>query len=383
MAITVLKKQLGNLHILRGLSALYVVVYHAKFFFWSGGTAFLEEFPVTDLSFWEKFIFIIDMMSSAGKEMVFVFFLLSGFFISLSLEISKYKKWQFLIIRTIRIYMPFVLSMIIAFICLYVSFHINKDVFIENSNYQLNNDLFEAHNSLNIMSFLKTLFFVRDANNFIGYNNVYWSLCYEMIFYFLIVFCYTIKRKLIFVILTFIVFLLPYFTAIELKLGSVYFPYFIYFGLGVLIQVLVGKFEQQLLDKKVSKWISISLLLISFLAIIASVKLNLAYLYIHLLTIIFSLTTMYLLLIEEIKMNWLSRFMYYLGEISYSLYLGHMPFFVLMYSTASMVSGDVIWYTRWRYWVFSILAIFFTLIIYYLAEKPSVKIIIGIKRKFK
>ena len=383
MAITLLKKKLGNLHILRGLSALYVVLYHAKFFFWSGGTEFLEHFPMADLSYWEKFVLAVDMMSSAGKEMVFVFFLLSGFFISLSLETTKYKKWQFLIIRTIRIYMPFVLSMIIAAICLIVAFYINKDVFIENSNYQLNNDLFEAHNSLNIMSFLKTLFFFRDGNNFIGYNNVYWSLCYEMIFYFLIVFCCTVKRKFIFISLTFIVFLLSYIIPLELRFGNVYFPYFVYFGLGVLIQIVVGQFEQQILDKKISKWITISVLLISFLGIIGSIKLNVNHIYIHLLSMMLSFSAMYLLLVENIKSNWITRFMHYLGEISYSLYLGHIPFFVFVYSIASSVSGDLTWYSRWRYWLFTILAASFTLIIYYLAEKPSIKIIRSIKIKFK
>lgn len=375
-----MKSRLRNLHILRGLSALYVVVYHAKFFFWSGGTQFLEHFPTADLSYWGKFVLAVDMLSSAGKEMVFVFFLLSGFFISLSLEASMYKKWQFLVIRTVRIYMPFVLSMIIAAVCLLMAFYINKDVFIQNSSYQLNSDLFEAHNFLSLTSFLKNLFFVRDGSHFIGYNNVYWSLCYEMIFYFLIVFCCTKRRKFVFIALTFIVFLLPYFSTFELRFGNVYFPYFVYFGLGVLIQILVGKFEQQILDKRVSKWITVSVLLISFFGIIGSIKLNVIYIFIHLLTMMLSLSAMYLLLVENIKSNWITRFMHYLGEISYSLYLGHIPFFVFMYSLASLVSGDLTWYNRWRYWLFTILAVCFTLIIYYFAEKPSIKIIKRIKK---
>ena len=375
-----MKNRLRNLHILRGFAAFYVAVYHAKFFFWSGGSQFLEKFPVAALTYWDKFILAIDMMSSAGKEMVFVFFLLSGFFISLSLENSKYRKWQFLTIRTIRIYMPFVLSTIIAVMCLFVAYYINKDIFIENSNYQLNSDLFEAYNSLNLTSFLKTLCFIRDGNNFIGYNNVYWSLCYEMIFYFLIVFCYTVKRKFVFITLTFIVFLLPYFTPLKLRFGNVYFPYFVYFGLGVFIQIIVGKFEQEILNKKISKWITISVLLISFFGIICSLNLNVNYIYIHLLVMIFTLFAIYLLLVENIKINWITMFMHYLGQISYSLYLGHIPFFVFMYSLASLVSGDLIWYSRWRYWLFTILAVCFTLIIYYFAEKPSIKIIKRIKK---
>lgn len=377
-----MKNNLGNFHLLRGIAALYVVVYHSKFFFWSGGNVFLNKFPIEEWNLQDKILFTIDMLSSAGKEMVFVFFLLSGFFISLSLENRNYQKWQFLTIRTIRIYVPFVLSMIIAVICLFGAFHINKDIFIENSNYQLNSDLFQAHNSLNTTSFLKTLFFIRDGSNFIGYNNVYWSLCYEMIFYFLIVFCYTVQRKFIFIALTFIVFLLPYFTPLELRFGNVYFPYFIYFGLGVLIQIMVGRFEQKILDKKISKWITISVLIISFFGIISSIKFKVDYIYIHLLTMMLTLSAMYLLLVENIKINWIMRFMHYLGKISYSLYLGHIPFFVFMYSITTLVSGDLTWFSRWRYWMFTILAACFTLIIYYLAEKPSINIIRFLKRKF-
>lgn len=39
------KKRLNNLHAIRGWAAFLVVIAHAKYPFWSGGTEYLEKFP--------------------------------------------------------------------------------------------------------------------------------------------------------------------------------------------------------------------------------------------------------------------------------------------------------------------------------------------------
>ncbi|MBK8495671.1 MAG: hypothetical protein IPL50_12105 [Chitinophagaceae bacterium] len=67
------------LHIVRGLAALLVVFFHAKYVFWVGGTIYMEEVGLH--SFWDYVVFSADMLSSCGKECVIVFFILSAFVI--------------------------------------------------------------------------------------------------------------------------------------------------------------------------------------------------------------------------------------------------------------------------------------------------------------
>lgn len=108
------KEKFKLLHSIRGFAALMVVIGHAKFPFWCGGTEYVKKFPQQDWNFFDKLVFGLDMFSSNPALMVIVFFVLSGFFIAYSFENNKWKIRHFYTNRAIRIYIPYIASIILT-----------------------------------------------------------------------------------------------------------------------------------------------------------------------------------------------------------------------------------------------------------------------------
>jgi len=100
------KEKFKLLHSIRGFAALMVVIGHAKFPFWCGGTEYVKKFPQQDWNFFDKLVFGLDMFSSNPALMVIVFFVLSGFFIAYSFENNKWKIRHFYTNRAIRYHYP-------------------------------------------------------------------------------------------------------------------------------------------------------------------------------------------------------------------------------------------------------------------------------------
>ena len=107
-------QELDILHALRGFCAFYVVVFHAKFILWSGGSEYLKTFPRATWSVVQYGAFGADMLSSAGYEIVIFFFVLSGFFIRYA-QLKKYRSTlQFYLNRAVRIYPPYLASLLLG-----------------------------------------------------------------------------------------------------------------------------------------------------------------------------------------------------------------------------------------------------------------------------
>lgn len=378
-----IRNNLNNMHILRGVAAMYVVIYHAKFILWCGGSYYVEQVPMSSWSILDKLFFALDMFSSAGREMVFIFFLLSGFFISFSLQYSKYSYIQFLKIRILRIYMPFVGSLFLAFLFFFLALQINPEIFIENSVLQLNAELFESLQNFNIQSFSKSFFMTREGKSFFGFNNVYWSLAYEMLFYFIIGLLISKKKRLTFGLVSILIYLFIRITGIQITFGRVIFDYFIFFGIGILIHLFIEKYENKLLRIKINKYIIDGISLASFGGIVLSLKLNFSEIITELITVLFSIAMIYRLLIFDLKSNLITKTLNFLGNISYSLYLCHIPFLLFVYALISSYLGEVIWIERSYYWIFSLISIFICLPLYYFVEKPSIKLNQKLKMAFK
>ncbi|MFZ1369259.1 MAG: hypothetical protein WAR78_02690, partial [Ferruginibacter sp.] len=61
-----------------------------------------------------------------------------------------------------------------------------------------------------------------------------------------------------------------------------------------------------------------------------------------------------------------------LGDISYSLYLNHLPLLLLSYSVITLYAGQLVFYSRIPYYSGVIIAVLITIPIYLVSEKPSV-----------
>ena len=174
------------LHIIRGFAAFFVLLAHAKWPFWIGGRAYLKETSFQDLDFIDKIGFAFALVSSNGTAMVVIFYVLSGFIISHSYAKNKWTYKQFIINRSLRIYIPYIASALAAGAVLFFSYQLALPLFdtpVKDYHQRVATAYSEG---LSLPNFIKTIFFIKEERvNYFGFNYVYWSLLYEMIFYLL------------------------------------------------------------------------------------------------------------------------------------------------------------------------------------------------------
>ena len=107
------KDKVAQLHIFRAIAAIGVVFTHAKFVLWSGGGAYIAKFPVRTWNPVEYPLFFLDLISSLGKQQLYLFFILSGFFIKYSVR-SSFSLPSYLCKRLMRIYPAFLAATLLA-----------------------------------------------------------------------------------------------------------------------------------------------------------------------------------------------------------------------------------------------------------------------------
>ncbi|MGI6409699.1 MAG: hypothetical protein ACOX0V_00465 [Bacteroidales bacterium] len=71
-----------------------------------------------------------------------------------------------------------------------------------------------------------------------------------------------------------------------------------------------------------------------------------------------------------------------MGKISYSMYLIHVPIFILLYSLLVKFTGVEVFYTR-IYWFGVVIAVGISYLFYYAVEHQSLKLIKKFKEKIK
>jgi len=365
-------ENLSNLHILRGLTALYVVIYHAKFILWCGGREYIKTFPREDWNVLEYLSFASDIFTSAGFEMVLVFFILSGFFIAQSFEKHQWRLTEFYFNRTIRIYPPYVASLLFAALIMLLVSKINPSLFLLDLPYERNQLLRAAHDSLDGEAITLSLIF-NFRKGFVGMNLVYWSLIVEVFFYLIAPFA--VRNWIIYLFLSIVGLL--FFQATSLNFINSLSTYSIYFVIGILM----FRFRNHNMIEKVSeyKWLFLALALILF---IATVGLSVAgYKSFSACTVsVFSIIVIFVLLKISLPANRLIDWLMELGKFSYSLYLFHVPVLLLIYSLFSRFTNIYNFYSR-IYWIAIPFTIFISYIFYQLVEKRSLQLTEIFKRK--
>lgn len=279
-----------NLQFLRGLSALLVVIFHMRSF----AEIYTIGFPVLN---W--------LIGDYGRLGVDVFFILSGFLISITTQ-NNISSIQFFIKRTIRV-VPLYWLMTFVFLGVY---------------FLLGPSRFGVY-KFDWSHFLASLFFIPMKNSdgsmtpIISYG---WSLNYEMCFYFLYAFglrLNDIKRVGYFTLSYFLIFLLAKILPVENHLQAV----FEYLSNSIFIEFIVGVALAYLYKNHETKLLTIAKLLIPILFVWSFLNIHFQWteLRIFLLGPI-ALTLFLLFLILDIKnINFIK--LTYLGDISYSLYL--------------------------------------------------------------
>ena len=177
--------KLKLLHAIRGFAAFYVVVVHAKMLLWCKPTEYLAVHPIDTLSWIQRLILGFNMVSIAGIQMVIVFFVLSGFFIAYSFDKNKHTYKAFFINRAIRIYVPYIGSLMLGAAILYFIGAFYPEVYRITTGKEFNSHLIIAYHSTNLSNLSMNLLFLPHPE-YIGYNGVYWTLFPEALFYLIV-----------------------------------------------------------------------------------------------------------------------------------------------------------------------------------------------------
>jgi peptidoglycan/LPS O-acetylase OafA/YrhL len=375
-----IKTNIRHLHLIRGFASFIVAFSHTMWPFWIGGTAFFSK----PHSLTYKAGGILSYAFSNATAQVIVFFVLSGFMISYSYEKNKWKYKDFLINRLIRIYIPVLASLILGgLVILYIS-KTNADFFLQsNDDYnQTVGTVIEKGSTFN--NLLTTLVFYRTKANYFGFNYVLWSLLYEMIFYLL----FPIIKKNIKTIFIISVVLHPihFFldSSRQMPLFWAFFPtqFLFYFSSGVFLYTWLKNKGEIKISKRV---LDVSLLGLFFGALIPIGYLTNRDTTSFIPATIFACIWIYRMLKYGAKDNLFSKSFMWLGKISFSLYLVHVPILLLLYSIANNLfgfTGDT-YVSPWIHFGVTFLLLPPAYLFYKLVEVESIKLIEKHKLKIK
>lgn len=315
-----MRKELNNVHFIRAIASLAVCMFHL----FAGNR---NLFPQPSL---------LKQTFSFGYLGVEIFFMLSGFIICFAIpkdyNLNDFK--AFIIKRVLRIYPPYIISIIVVMLLNILSHHIT-----------------ELPNKIEWLNVLGNVLFLSSFGIGGEYLNVvYWTLGIEFQFYFIIGLVYPIikNRKALILFFSILVTL----SCIPLpKTMILIFPFLGIFGLGILI------FYYQ-----VKRIIGLTLFLSFSIILLIQIYFFLG------LPVLFATILCILLLLFW---NYNNRVINFFSAISFSLYLTHVT-----------VGGKVVnlglrfvdtLYERYLLFIFAlVISIGFSYIFYLLIEKPAI-----------
>ncbi len=306
---------------IRGIAALFVTIAHCRGTLWIGGGEFTKMFPRDTWNIWEYLMFGFSMLTRLSVEFVIVFFVLSGFSIAHSLSSNTSVK-DFYFRRLVRIYPSYIVALIWAGLILLITRawhpHWYDGTFTTFSFIRTNpmNSFFEPG------VILRNLFYMTDEQGFIA---PFWSLTYEVIFYFLAPFLF---RKVNWYIAGSIAAFLAYqfFPGFITSLGiprylfNFLFLYNIYFALGVC---LYGNFER--VKGFIENTSKNQLLAAIVFAVMATYGFNIYFqvgtVYSFMASAVLGVLLILFFLKYQVRIPWLIN----IGKFSYTLYIIHYP----------------------------------------------------------
>ena len=375
-------QDLDVLHALRGFCAFYVMVYHAKFVLWVGGTKYLETIPRATWSLVQYGAFALDVLSSAGFEMVIFFFVLSGFFIRYA-QLKRYRPaFRFYLNRIVRIYPPFLAAVVLSGSVLAYLAHAHPTLLTASIGRELNGGLLGAWNELRTFTALKlvrSLVFMKSEEYFLGYDNVFWSLFPEALFYLAVPIAF--RRIRYYYALSAVCYASGLLAiALHLRFGvleSFVFIYNGYFALGVRLYDVVTTRPRWLeVFRQANGYLLAGALsaLLLVLIVVAALHLDLVSGPVAALLAITSVST--LLAGRVSRQNLAVRGFHELGTFSFSLYLYHFPLLLLSYAGLVSLTGSLVNPTRY-YWLAVPLVTAGCYVLYYVTERVAVRFFRG------
>jgi len=278
---------------LRGVAAMLVVLYHL---YYNIETSMRPHLPET----------LHDLLKILGGTGVFIFFVLSGFVISMSLrgaQLSGRFIAMFALRRSIRLDPPYWTAMALCMAMAVLSTHLVAEA--------------AGRGQYTVPQVVAHLLYLQDLLNYPQISAVFWTLCIELQFYLVLVLLLTLCARLarpgmaVWIVATLVAASIAIqASGFHMPMRGLFIPHWHMFGLGVITCWCLFK------DVSWRWWWT---LVIAELALVFGLKPNPATLAPVLASLVLVLSATW-----EPARNWLgSTLSQYLGRISYSLYLMH------------------------------------------------------------
>ncbi|MEG7966197.1 acyltransferase family protein [Bacillus cereus group sp. Sample30] len=277
------------------------------------------------------------LIFSSGNESVIIFFVLSGFVLYRSIQNNYDSYGSFLLKRICRIYIPYIVAILIAILCQttmseygisHLSEWFNRSWTIESS-----------------LSLIVQHIFLVGKYNTDAYNGVIWSLVHEMrisiIFPLVLMVCLrkTLRDSLL-TLFSFsicpVVILLLFHSTLTLTSYALTLHYTVLFLLGALVAKyknnVIVFYSNRTKNEKIA-WFLLAILLYMYEGLIGEIKvLNNFILRDYVVAISACLFVILSLSVSTLSSLLRNKYLLYLGKISYSLYLYHIiSLFSLIY----------------------------------------------------
>ncbi|WP_075619978.1 acyltransferase family protein [Paenisporosarcina indica] len=387
------KKRIESLDSLRGVAALIVVIFHCL-------TSYVIFYNANNHVFENKVMEVITLSPLkivwAGNEAVLLFFVLSGFVLSLPVFNGKPQLYSaYIVKRFFRIYIPYIVIMLVSTLLAVTFFD-----FKENAGLS---EIYENRwdHQVTLKAFVSFLFMIpEDLSNV---NGVVWSLFHEMrisiVFPLFVLIIYKYKFIKSFTLsMALIIFGIAFFQGLKTLTDNEFvesiwsdFTMSAWFTVFFVCGSILAKYRNRVeFINRTKWWVKLGVFVFSLILINSKgflIPLNLNFWMIEQGIALIGIIILFVVILNsDLADKLLTRKpLLWLGKVSYSLYLVHVP--VIMVTTILLRNIITL---EWSFVVAVILSLVVAEITYKWVEAPTIKIgkrlsdlIINRKRKQK
>lgn len=351
--MSAVKCHVHQLHLVRAVACLGVVLTHARYVLWSGGQAYLAHHPVAKWDWYEFPAFFLDLVTSLGPTRVFFFFILSGFFLQHSAR-QQLRVRSFLRHRFLRLYPAYLGATLMALAVFYLSLTFINPLLATGSPREFNGMLHTAAAAMSWQGLWHTLLFIGHNAPFAATPH-FWSMQHEVVFCLLFPLYHRLavreRAALAGVALL----------AGSLA-GSLLVQAQVFFLLGMLFYDFFSRGYR--LPFQLARWGYAGALGSLYLVTYAVAKQGLWLACVPM--VLFASLLFNFILTQAIGVP---RFCVFISKASYTIYLNHMWGLLLFYALLSRLTGELVFYSRWPYYCGALVAVLLSLPAYWLVDK--------------